>query len=67
MIFREIITPIVTSQQRTKQIERERSMGIYRNKVRPIDRMRNNWIYLNLKKSCNTKVEIHDVVMTYYT
>jgi len=33
-----------------------------------IDRMRNPWLYIKLKKDSDTdkRVEIHDMVMTYY-
>lgn len=35
---------------------------------RPIDRMRNPWIYLKLEKQTDTtkRVEVHDLLMTYY-
>lgn len=45
-------------------------LNITRTKVRPLDRMRNPWVYLKLKKqgsSLNTRTEIHDIVMTYYS
>ena len=57
----------------------EASMGITRFKVRPLDRMRNPWIYLKLMKEVEEeeqnkqtvqlpmhKVEVHDMVMSYY-
>lgn len=51
----------------------EASMGIKRFKVRSLDRMRNPWIYLKLEKkaaaenSFLSKVEIHDIVGTYFS
>lgn len=45
-------------------------LNITRTKARPLDRMRNPWVYLKLKKqgsSLNTRTEIHDIVMTYYS
>jgi hypothetical protein len=36
--------------------------------IKKIDRMRNPWLYVKLKKDSDTdkRVEIHDMVMTYY-
>ena len=49
----------------------EAAMGIKRFKVRPLDRIRNPWVYLKLKKDAATndslsKVEIHDIMATYF-
>lgn len=51
----------------------ENMMGIKRFKVRPLDRIRNPWIYLKLEKkavkegSFLSKVEIHDLIGTYFS
>jgi hypothetical protein len=50
-----------------KDIDEEK--GIYRYYRKPIDRMRNNWIYLKLH--CDIlgtphKTEIHNIMMTYF-
>lgn len=46
---------------------KDATLNITRTKVRPLDRMRNPWVYLKLKKSNgNCRTEIHDVVVTYY-
>lgn len=48
-------------------------MGIKRFKVRPLDRMRNPWLYLKLEKKAATegeflsKVEMHDIIGTYFS
>lgn len=49
-------------------ISEESKKGIYRKKAHPIDRMRNPWLYLKLQKDADTdkKVEIHDMMMTYF-
>lgn len=56
--------------ERIAAIEAERKMGISRFKARPLDRMRNMWVYLKLRKNASEttlpKAEIHDVVMTYF-
>ena len=48
----------------------EAAMGISRSKAHPMDRMRNPWIYLKLQKNASDsglpKIEVHDLVMTYY-
>lgn len=55
----------------------EQSLGIYRYYRKPMDRMRNPWLYLKLTKNAISeeeidetkvlpKVEIHDLMMTYY-
>lgn len=46
----------------------ESRMGVSRFKTRPMDRMRNPWLYLKLMKADNTsdKTEIHDILMTYF-
>lgn len=50
----------------------ESSMGITRFTVKPLDRMRNPWIYLKLQKEAVSSVsslkrtEIHDIIMTYF-
>jgi len=51
----------------TKDVE----LGITRYSRRPMDRMRNPWLYLKLKKNVPQsgtlpRAEIHDVVMTYF-
>lgn len=52
--------------------ENEMLLGIKRFKARPMDRMRNPWIYMKLQKNqANAlktlpKSEIHDIVLTYY-
>ena len=45
------------------------ALGVSRTKQHPVDRMRNPWLYLKLQKDADTdkKVEIHDIVMTYFT
>ena len=51
----------------------ENPMGIYRFRKRPLDRMRNPWIYLKLMKDAAeqgavlNRTEIHDLIMTYFT
>ena len=50
----------------------ESSMGIKRFKARPLDRMRNPWIYLKLQKNAADKestlhkTEIHDIMVSYF-
>lgn len=51
--------------------EEESKMGIKRFKVRPLDRIRNPWVYIKLSKKVAkagvlNKVEIHDIVATYF-
>lgn len=52
--------------------ETEASMGIKRFKVRPLDRIRNPWVYIKLTKdaalegSSLYKREIHDIMATYF-
>lgn len=43
-------------------------MGIKRFKARPLDRIRNPWAYLKLQKKDGSigKVEIHDIMATYF-
>lgn len=44
-------------------------LGISRHVRKPMDRMRNPWLYLKLMKKANgsnLRTEIHDVVMTYF-
>ena len=43
-------------------------LDISRHIRKPLDRMRNPWLYLKLQKSedTNRRVEIHDIVMTYF-
>lgn len=54
-------------------MEEEASKGIYRIKAKPIDRMRNPWLYLKLSKqplnesTALPRMEVHDVVMSYFT
>lgn len=48
---------------------KENGLGIYRKSVHPLDRMRNPWIYLKLMKEAEGsmyKMEMHDLVMTYF-
>lgn len=51
----------------------ESKMGIKRFKVRPLDRIRNPWVYLKLEKKAAkedgflSKVEIHDIIGTYFS
>ena len=47
----------------------ENPMGIFRKAKHPLDRMRNPWLYLKLKKDAQAnmpKVELHDFLMTYF-
>ena len=47
----------------------EGAMGIKRFKARPLDRMRNPWIYLKLQKNADASLarrEIHDIMVTYF-
>ena len=46
----------------------ESLMGIKRFKARPLDRIRNPWAYLKLQKKNGSigKVEIHDIMATYF-
>ena len=52
--------------------EAEASMGIKRFKVRPLDRIRNPWVYIKLTKDAASdnpslnKTEIHDIMATYF-
>ena len=51
--------------------EYEAQKGITRFKSRPLDRMRNPWVYIKLTKESDSdtslpKAEIHDVVLTYF-
>lgn len=42
-------------------------MGIKRFKARPLDRIRNPWAYIKLtKKVVTSKVEVHDIMVTYF-
>lgn len=45
------------------------ALNVTRFKLHPNDRMRNPWLYLKLQKDADTdkKVEIHDMMMTYFT
>ena len=50
----------------------EEVKGIKRFKVRPLDRIRNPWVYLKLKKDAATsgtlnKVEVHDIMAAYFS
>ena len=50
-------------------LAREAELGISRYKQHPLDRMRNPWIYVDLKSQANnpmSKIEIHDMMLTYY-
>ena len=51
------------------ELDTDKELGISRIKKHPVDRMRNPWLYLKLQKDADTdkKVEIHDIVMTYFT
>ena len=50
----------------------ESKMGIQRFKVRPLDRIRNPWAYIKLKKEATeegstlSKIELHDIMATYF-
>lgn len=45
----------------------ESLMGIKRFKARPLDRIRNPWAYIKLTKNTATsKVEVHDIMVTYF-
>lgn len=50
----------------------EKPMGIKRFKARPLDRIRNPWVYIQLRKkaasegSFLSKTEIHDIVASYF-
>ena len=47
----------------------EKEKGISRYAKKPLDRMRNPWLYLKLEKSAQEdmpKVELHDLLMTYF-
>lgn len=51
---------------------KEASMGIKRFKVRPLERMRNPWVYLKLTKNASPtlnqcKTEIHDLMVYYFS
>lgn len=54
------------------EIKAEEKMGIKRYKERPLDRMRNPWIYIKLKKeaaepeSHHAKTEVHDIEVSYF-
>lgn len=43
-------------------------MNVFRKDIRPMDRMRNPWLYIKLMKNAysNQRTEIHDIVMTYF-
>lgn len=47
-------------------------MGIKRFKVRPLDRIRNPWVYIQLRKKASSpgsylsKTEVHDIVASYF-
>lgn len=51
---------------------RELELGVFRKIRKPMDRMRNPWLYLKLYKDAtinggsNKRTEIHDIVMTYF-
>ena len=45
----------------------ESLMGIKRFKVRPLDRIRNPWAYIKLTKNgATSKIEVHDIMATYF-
>lgn len=45
----------------------ESLMGIKRFKARPLDRIRNPWAYIKLTKNeVTSKVEVHDIMATYF-
>lgn len=56
----------------TVDTEAEASIGIKRFKARPLDRIRNPWIYIKLTKNAASdnpslnKIEIHDIMATYF-
>lgn len=46
----------------------DKALNCSRVSAKPLDRMRNPWLYLQLKgEGNNARTEIHDVVMTYYS
>lgn len=51
----------------------DKELGITRFASKPVDRMRNPWLYIKLQKkaadenSVLNKTEVHDLVMTYYS
>lgn len=48
-------------------VELDKDMGIYRAKPRPMNRIRNMWAYVKLKKEIPAaRMEMHDVWMGYY-
>lgn len=45
----------------------ESLMGIKRFKARPLDRIRNPWAYIKLTKNgATSKIEVHDIMATYF-
>jgi len=49
----------------------EEKRGIFRNKCKPLNRMRNPWIYFKLEKKATStgflnRAEIHDIMLTYF-
>lgn len=50
----------------------ENPMGIYRKGKHPLDRMRNPWLYLKVKKNAAgsnaylAKTEVHDIMVSYF-
>jgi len=50
----------------------ENPMGIYRKDKHPLDRMRNPWLYLKVKKNAAgsgaylAKTEVHDIMVSYF-
>lgn len=52
--------------------EKESKLNIRRYKTRPLDRMRNPWLYLKLEKEVAeegkslSKTEVHDIVLSYF-
>ena len=61
--------PLPTTEEEWKK---ERELGISRKIRKPMDRMRNPWIYLKLKKNAAAqnnalpRAELHDMMMTYF-
>jgi hypothetical protein len=51
----------------------DKELGITRFASKPVDRMRNPWLYIKLQKKAAdennvlNKAEVHDLVMTYYS
>ena len=54
----------------TEAYDTDEELGISRKIRKPLDRMRNPWLYMKLKKNAQAsmpKAEVHDVIMTYFS